>query len=187
MQGKVRNIKRVATHIEWAMTIGNKEKLINHIDEMMSLCSEVKAEMMEKKSFGDKIKVEIINEIPFLYKPILKKDYYEGTYLEEFAEKRSDELKLSKSINNHNKFWQSYEIIKGNIFGSVPMELLNEDGIRDLKRFGWDECNVRVIDVLERKCDFNEMIEFCDTEYGKYVIVKEKSTGVEMILHYMIG
>ncbi|MCT4595658.1 MAG: hypothetical protein N4A57_15525 [Anaeromicrobium sp.] len=187
MQGKVRNIKRVATHIEWAMTIGNKEKLINHIEEMMSLCNEVKAGIMEEKKPNCDINVEVINEIPFLYKPILKKDYYEGTYLEDFGEQRSEDLKLSKAMNNHNKFWQSYEIIKGNIFGSVPKELLSEDSIRDLKRFGWDECTVNVIDVLERKCDFDEMIKFCESEYGKYVIVKEKSSEVEMILHYMMG
>lgn len=186
MQSSGHSVKRIASHIEWAITIGNNDKLQTHLDEMIIMCNKIKSEMEEQKDIGKNIEVEIINEIDFLYKPILKKDYYEGTYLEEFSEKRSEDLKLSNAITNHNKFWQSYEIIKGNIFGSMPKELLTDKGVMDLERSGWDQCKVEVIDILQRHCEFKELVEFCDVKYGKYVIVKEKSSDMEMVLHYMI-
>lgn len=186
MEGNIHTIKKIADHIEWAMLVGNKIKIEEYIDDMINTCKGIKVDIENKNRHEKDIDIEIINQIPFLYKPILKKDYYEGNYLEEFCEKRTTELNQAQALTDHNKFWQTHEIIKGNIFGSLPAELISKEAEKKLLYFGWEDIKVNVIEIIKYDCDMKSLIEYCEAKYNYFVIVKEKSTGADMILHYDI-
>ncbi|QXM05473.1 hypothetical protein [Crassaminicella indica] len=186
MKGSTKDIKKIADQIERAEAVGNKLQLEKLIDEMIRTCKNIKLELEEKKKIAYEIKLEKINTIPFVYKPVLRKNYYEGTYLEEFAERRTAELKDAKALDIHNRFWQNHEVLRGNIFGSVPAELIGKDAVNRLTYFGWDEVDVNVLEVQERKCDMKALVEYCELHFSHFLIVNEKSTGTELILHYDI-
>ncbi|KXG73591.1 hypothetical protein [Thermotalea metallivorans] len=186
MQYKVDEIKRITNEIEKSINNGNKIYLEKLLDEMICVCEKMRSDIQAKKNSFHGAKLEIINEIRFLYKPVLKKNYYEGTYLEEFSKKRTEDLKEAKALDTHNRFWQTYEIMRGNVFGSIPLELITKDGARRLMGYGWDEVMVRVLEVYERQCSVKELVEYCELNFNNFLIVKEKSTNAEMILHYQI-
>lgn len=186
MKGSIHDIKVIADKIERAAVIGNKIQLEGFVDEMIQTCKHIKIQLEEKKKLANVIKLENINTISFIYKPILKKNYYEGTYLEEFAERRTYELKEANVLDIHNRFWQTHEVLRGNIFGSLPLELIRKEGAEKLKFFGWDEVSVDVLEVQERKCSMKELVAYCEVKFCHFLIVHEKSTGAELILHYNI-
>jgi hypothetical protein len=186
MKGSTNDIKKIADQIERASAVGNKLQLEKLMDEMIHTCRNIKLELEEKKKISNDIKLEEINTIPFVYKPVLRKDYYEGTYLEEFAERRTSELKDAKALDVHNRFWQNHEVLRGNVFGSVPAELIGKDAVDRLTYFGWDEVLVNVLEVQERKCDMKDLVEHCELHYSHFLIVNEKSTNTELILNYNI-
>lgn len=186
MKATIHDIQKIAKEIEKASDCGNKIRVQQLLDEMINTCICMKTEIDEKKKILNNIEVKHINSIPFIYKPILKKNYYDGSYLEEFSAMRTSELKEAKSLDIHNKFWQTHEILRGNVFGSVPKELINREAILKLERYGWDEITVEVYEIGKRDCSMKEMMEFCELRYAKFLMVKEKSTGAELILHYNI-
>ena len=190
MDGNIDDIKKIADHIEWAILVENKIKLEEYIDNMMDVCKGIKAKIEDESSKEKRVKKEVeienINEIPFLYKPILKENYYEGNYLEEFCEKRTNELNASQALGDHNKFWQTHEILKGNMFGSLPSELISNEAKRKLEYFGWEDVKVNILEIIKYDGNIKTLTEYCEEKYNYFVIVKEKSTGAEMILHYDI-
>ncbi|WP_053956464.1 hypothetical protein [Inediibacterium massiliense] len=179
-------IKRLADQIERALELGNKVHLERLVHEMMQTCNHIKIELQEKKKNFHAIQLEEINRIPFVYKPILKKNYYEGTYLEEFSERRTMELKDAKALDLHNKFWKTYEVLRGNVFGSMPLELIPKEEAQRLKYFGWDEVNVKILEVKERNCSMKDFSDYCTMHFEHFLIVNEKSTGAELILYYQV-
>ena len=186
MQQSIQIMKRVVLELEKTAATGNKVRAEALVNEMMDVCLRLKQVIDEKKSVERNIHMKEINEISFLYKPVLKKNYYEGTYLEEFAQKRTSDLKDAKGLDSHNKFWQTHEVIRGNVFGSVPEELVSKDTARKLLSYGWDKVDVRVLEIKDRNCSMKEFVEYCELNYDKFLIVKEKSTGAELVLHYKV-
>ncbi|AOT69087.1 hypothetical protein [Geosporobacter ferrireducens] len=186
MQQSIQIMKRVVSELEKAAATGNKVRTEALVNEMMDVCVKLKQVIDEKKSVQKNIRTNEINEISFLYKPVLKRNYYEGTYLEEFAQKRTSDLKDAKALDSHNKFWQTHEVIRGNVFGSVPEELIHKDAARKLMGYGWDRVSVIVLEIKQRDCSMKEFAEYCELNFDKFLIVREKSTGAELILHYKV-
>ncbi len=186
MKTEIYNIKKLTIELERAAEFGNVDRVQNLLDEIMIFCNKIKEDIKDSKNVSHKVDIEQINQIPFLYKPILKKNYYEGNYLEQFARQRTYELKNTRALDMHNKFWQSYEAIRGNVFGSLPSELIRYDSIEKLKRYGWQETMVDVLEVKERKCTIRDLTEHCEQNYNHFVIINEKYTGAELILYYLI-
>lgn len=186
MKVNIQEIKKIADQIERVKMLGNKMEMRKLLDEMINVCHGIITELEETEKINESMQLKKINVIPFIYKPVLKKNYYEGTYLEEFAHRRTAELKEADALDVHNKFWQTHEVLRGNVFGSLPMELINHDGVNKLQRFGWDKVDVNVLEVQERRCSMKEMMAYCEMQYRHFLIVNEKSTGSELILHYSV-
>lgn len=186
MKATIHDVQKIFREIEKASDCGDKVRLQKLLDDMIVECQRMKTEIDEKKKILGDIEISYINSIPFIYKPVLKKNYYEGNYLEEFSAMRTSELKEAKSLDIHNKFWQTHEILRGNIFGSVPKDLINKEAVARLERYGWDEVTVEIYEINKRDCTMKDMVEFCELRYAKFLMVKEKSTGAELILHYNI-
>ncbi len=186
MKNDIYNIQKRIDELKKAFEFGNKKHVQQLLDEIILFCNRMKENIKGTPKILCGIDVERINQIIFLYKPVLKKDYYEGSYLEEFARQRTYELQNTRSLDIHNQFWKSHEVIKGNVFGSLPMELIRYDSIKKLKKYGWKEAMVDILEIKERKCTHRELAEYCEEQYGHFIIVNEKSTGSELILHYHI-
>ena len=186
MKPTIQDIHKIALEIQKASACGSKIRLEQVLDDMIAACTSIKTELEEKKKLSEEIELQHINSIPFIYKPVLKKNYYEGNYLEEFSNIRTSELKEAKALDIHNKFWQNHEILRGNIFGSLPQELINKESVSKLLRYGWDKVVVEVYEISQRKCTTKDLVEFCELKYANFLMVKEKSTGAELILHYKV-
>ncbi|WZL74276.1 hypothetical protein QBE52_05935 [Clostridiaceae bacterium 35-E11] len=184
MKVNVHEIKKIADQIERVKMLGNRMMMKKLLDDMIGVCHDIKRELEETEKINESMKLQKINLIPFIYKPILKKNYYEGTYLEEFAHRRTADLKEANALDIHNKFWQTHEVLRGNVFGSMPVELITNNAIHKLQRLGWDKVKVNILEIQERKCSMKEMVVYCEMNYRHFLIVNEKSTGAELVLHY---
>lgn len=125
-----------------------------------------------------------INVIDFVYKPIYKKDYFEGDYIIRFAEERTQDLKLANALDVHNKFWIQHKTLTGSIFGSVPMELLDKDAISTLFNRGWIDTKVEIYEILNSD-DVKEITDVCKAKFDKYILVKEELTNAYLVLYYL--
>ena len=76
--------------------------------------------------------------------------------------------------------------MKGNIFGSVPKELLSEDAVYALKRMGWLEVKVDVLDFGRRVTDVRAISEFCDENFSHYIMIKEEPTQSTLALKFAV-
>lgn len=134
--------------------------------------------------FFDKI-AERMNELTFLYKPMQKENYLEGDYLEKFGSQRDMELQKSNAMRIHNQFWKANTVEHGNIFGSVPLDLINESAASKLLSYGWRLANVVIYDV-KVGLDLWELNDHCLREFDNYLIIKEKKDGYTLIFEYNI-
>lgn len=180
-------LKRAVFELEKNNSSKDKNKIISNIDNIISICKELKANInkQEKKEFKD-VECIYINTISFIYKPILVKNYFEGDYIVRFAEQRTNDLKEAKALEAHNEFWIQHKTIKGNVFGSVPKELLDEKSIKSLLYSGWNEIEVDIMDVKGDYENIKEIINFCENTFNYYILLKEELTNEHLILHYKI-
>jgi len=129
---------------------------------------------------------EVINELNFLYKPVDRINVFEGKYLEMFAEERTDQLMKSRSINQHNEFWKMHQTVRGNVYGSVPSELLASDNVETLKRFGWKDVMVKIHDFGVLNVDLDELINHIEETYEYFILLFEEETNTHLVLEYAI-
>lgn len=129
---------------------------------------------------------ELINELQFLYKPTERINVFEGNYLEKFAEERTDQLMKSRSINQHNEFWKMHQTVRGNVYGSVPMELITGESVDTLKRFGWKGVSVRIYDFGVLNVEVDELITYIEEAYEYYILLFEEETNTHLVLEYEI-
>jgi len=164
---------------------GNRDNMLKNLDIIIKTCEKMKEDLnKEEKSTDLKINLKRLNSIPFIYKPLTRKDYLSGDYLERFSEERTRELKEAGAIDIHNEFWIQHQPIKGNVFGSIPMELLSQKSVDSLKKNKWEEVMVNVYELLTN--DVKIIIDYCNLNFKDYIIVKEKSTSILLVLHYEI-
>ncbi|GKT22192.1 hypothetical protein ADUPG1_004496, partial [Aduncisulcus paluster] len=61
------------------------------------------------------------------------------------------------AINQHNEFWKQHRTVHGNVYGSVPKELIKPVHAEQLERFGWHEVNVNILDFGNKVEDEREL------------------------------
>jgi len=188
MEQKIMALKRAILELERDKLIKSKGEIIQNIDDIINLCEEIKNNLPKKSIDAyNNIKCSKINTIPFIYKPVLIKNYFEGDYIVKFAEARSQDLKKARALDAHNEFWIQHKTIKGNIFGSVPKELLKEESIKSLVRSGWREAEVDIFDIEDCVEDTREIISFCENKFKYYILIQEELTNSYLILNYKIS
>ena len=202
MRDQVFKLKKLVYEMESYIYNNNKDKIFDLAKEISEVSSVIMSGISSNKSksnteieeqvnndLAEDIKVldglEYLNTIEFLYKPVTKKNYYDGDYLEKFSTQRTDELQRANVIEIHNRFWAINEIEKGNIFGSIPKELINDDSKRLLLRYGWEEAKVNIY-KFSVKSRF-EATKLCGKNFEKYLIIKEKKNGEYFALEYKEG
>lgn len=204
MQSKIYALRRVLVSLEDAVSYCNIEKFNNDILKIEELVKNLKDEFYEensvkielensKKSFVEEVKEEVekvkgdvLNTLDFVYKPVDVINVYEGNYLEEFSERRTDELSKAYAINNHNEFWKQHSTINGNVYGSVPCELIKQTSIDMLISYGWKAVEVDIVDYNNEIPDLNNLTKYCEKVYDHFIIINEQNTDEPLVLHYKI-
>ncbi len=126
-----------------------------------------------------------INKIPFLIKPIQNKgvnDIFEGSYLERFCDRRTEDLMSAACINQHNAFWNQHTTINGNVYASVPLELLTSRSVEILKKLQWNAVDVDIYDFPKNARDAMKMTQVCKNEFENFILVLEHSTNDYLVL-----
>ncbi len=199
MHRKVQNLKRTIREMEESMVALDLEAFQGNIKAVRRLLSAIEKDFGKSIIAADAVVLSdednkrtmsrpysIINTIAFLYKPTKRIDIFEGNYLEFFAEERTEQLMKAMAINQHNEFWKQHKTIHGNVFGSVPNELIKKENADQLERFGWHEVNVNVLDFGNEIEDERELVRYCNISFPHYILIMEETTGSYLVLEYLI-
>ncbi len=190
MNESIKKLKRLISELESYAYCDNSKKVCQLSEEIITIATTVKEEFSNANSklhtnymasYLDKISC-----LPFVYKPVTVKNYYEGNYLERFSEQRTDELKRAGVLELHDKFWTSNNVERGNVFGSIPAELISKESVSKLLDMGWEHADVTIYEVT-KQMKLNELIEICNKSFNYYIIATEMRNNCKLILHFEIG
>ncbi len=163
----VRIIKNIVTQMKndyWSL----------HVNEADIVIQPVNSKTKEYKT---------INTIEFLYKPMFFQNIFEGNEIEYYSKDRTEELIESGTMDVHNEFWQAHEIIYGNVYGSLPIELASKDGIAKLLKCGWKKTTVDIIEFT-KDLSIDEVRVIAEKKYRHYILLKEIETESVLLLRY---
>ncbi len=186
MSAKIESLKHSVLQLEHAVAI-NDVDVIKHMARVIADTAQEIANtvsMIEQKETG--VYFKRINTIPFLYKPVYTNNPYSGNFLENFSRERTHQLARAGAIDQHNQFWTAHQVINGNIFGSVPKELISEDAVFELKRMGWEEVLVEIIDFGKTTTDIKQLYDFCSANFNKFIFINEQSTKANLALKFAV-
>lgn len=192
MKDAIRITKRLVSEMESYIYCDNYSKISQLTDELIDILSQIKAQCNNAGKLAKNNKenaiypgFKLISTLQFLYKPILVKNYYEGDYLEKFGMRREEELKRANVFELHNKFWTSNNVEGGNVFGSIPLDLISREAAQKLSSFGWKETEVSVYEI-GKEIDIRELDEFCSKTFSHYIIATEMRNNTILVLKYNI-
>ncbi|MTI65912.1 MAG: hypothetical protein FH753_04840 [Firmicutes bacterium] len=187
MREEIHELKKAVSDLESYVNIYNKEKINEIVQRIIDISSSINNKVNDNNEIENDNFEEIsyLTTVPFLYKPVTKKDYYEGDYLETFSMQRTDELKRANTLDLHNKFWNSNCVENGNIFGSVPEELLSKDSVDSLLSSGWLSVDVNIYEVNDN-IDYFDLENLCENNFTNFLIVTERKEDKYLILEYKI-
>lgn len=194
MRNAIKVVKRLVSEMESYIYCNNYDKVNQLADEILIATRMIKEQCDNTIRFGNenergRIKeypgFSLISTLPFLYKPTEIKNYYDGDYLEKFSERRTDDLKRAGALELHNKFWMSNNVESGNIFGSVPLELIDKDAVSTLLSYGWEQVDVSIYEISE-SINTRELDKFCSGAFNHYIIATEMRNGTKLVLDFNI-
>ena len=140
MQPAIYELKKEILELERAGYIKDLNQIRKVLNRIRFICDEIEDGTVEIPEVT--ISYKRINKLPFIYKPILRKDYFKGDYLEKFSLERTMQLKEADALITHNNFWKEHEDVKGNVFGSLPVDMMTTKSFSKLLQMGWCETNV---------------------------------------------
>ncbi len=192
MRNIIKSVKRLVSEMESYIYCNNYDKVNQLADELLSATKMIKEQCVNNDRFGNNAEkgtskqypgFTLISTLPFLYKPLEVKNYYDGDYLEKFSERRTEDLKRAGVLELHNKFWMSNNVESGNIFGSIPMELIDKEPSRTLRSYGWEQADVQIYEISEG-IGSRELDRFCSGTFNHYIIATEMRNGTKLVLNF---
>lgn len=183
MLDRINSLKNAVSELEKAVRESDGVAFNRNLQMIKEICSDLKLVTQSRETDSRKdMPYKTINTIPFLMKPVMRGNIFEGSYLETFSEERTEQLMHSRAINNHNEFWKQHDTIRGNIYGSVPVELIAEDSVEALLNYGWEIVEVDILDFGRNRVDIRQVTEFCQKNFDYFILVKESSTDMILAL-----
>jgi len=199
MHNKVKDLKHAVRFMEESMVALDIDGFQSQMRNVRQLLSNIEQEFGKAVIAADSVVLSnednvktmsrpyhIINTLTFLYKPTKRIDIFEGRYLEFFAEERTEQLMKAMAINQHNEFWKQHKTVNGNVFGSLPKELIKNESVDQLERYGWLEVNVNILDFGQKVEDERELVRFCNISFPHYILILEETTNAYLVLEYLI-
>ncbi len=183
MLDRINSLKAAVLELEQAVKESDGAGFNRNLQMIRELCSDLKLVTQSRETETRKdVPYQVINTIPFLMKPVMRENLFEGNYLETFSEERTEQLMRSGAINNHNEFWKQHDTIRGNVYGSVPVELIAPEAAAALSSCGWETVEVDILDFGRKRVDIRLATEFCQKNFDYYILVKETSTDMVLAL-----
>lgn len=201
MKTRIGGIRGFLTKLEYSYDAMSKHQFDAELDEISKLIDILRddaSRYYKEKSFDqysiDELDAEddedrgvifsVINSIPFLIKSVDMNDMDNDNYLISFCEDRTRELMKARAINTHNEFWKQHETLAGNVYGSVPSELLRNENNDILREYGWIEKSVDIIDFKMSGFTKERIIKYVSEHFKSYIIVHETRTKTLLVLRY---
>ena len=201
MKTRIGGIRGFLTKLEYSYDAMSKHQFDTELDEISKLIDILRddaSRYYKEKSFDqysiDELDAEddedrgvifsVINSIPFLIKSVDMNDMDNDNYLISFCEDRTRELMKARAINTHNEFWKQHETLAGNVYGSVPSELLRNENNDILREYGWIEKSVDIIDFKMSGFTKERIIKYVSEHFKSYIIVHETRTKTLLVLRY---
>lgn len=201
MKTRIGGIRGFLTKLEYSYDSMSKHQFDNELDEIGKLIDILRDEASryyKEKSFDQyslneadnssdsdrDVIYTIINSIPFLVKKVETDDIFEDNYLVSFCEERTRELMKARAINTHNEFWKQHQTVAGNVYGSVPSELLRKENVEILTDYGWTDASVDIIDFKVSGYGKDRVLKYVSENFGSYIIVDELRTSSLLVLRY---
>lgn len=194
MRNTIKAIKRLVSEMESYIYCNNYDKVNQLADELFNASKIIKEQCANTIRFGNNTErgrsveypgFSLISTLPFLYKPTEIRNYYDGDYLEKFNERRTDDLKRAGALELHNKFWMSNNVEGGNIFGSIPLELIDKDSAKALLSYGWKQADVTIYEIDET-ISLRELDRICSGVFNHYIIATEMRNSTKLVLDFNI-
>lgn len=193
MNYSFKDLKEATSRLESAVKRADSEDVEIYVKLICNIATQIKSDFWSDHFSENTVEIQPlspknevfqpINSIPFLYKPMYFNNVYESNEIEYYAKERTEELVESGAIDAHNDFWQQHQIVYGNVYGSLPLELIRKSQADQLKRCGWKKNDVEIIEV---KGEYNEeeLRKIAAKHFRHYIIIKEKETKSSLILRY---
>lgn len=180
MNKELYRLKTLVRNLENDIVRNNEENIVESINNIRKVCDAI-----ENHVSFEKVDYEIINRISFLRFPFNYKKQESTNYLEFFSNKRLNDLKSTNALSEHNKFWSKHETVSGNVYGSLPKELIGKKICSSLEDLGWIEVDVEIIEFNRKIDDIRELQKYCNRYFNKYILIKEKETSSYLVLNYL--
>lgn len=190
MNKEMYKLKNLLYDLEYYIQRNRVESILQNTSEIKEICEKIENVVRVEKIGIDydndskSIECNVINVLDFIYLPF---DYLlddDNSYIERFSSRRFETLKNANALGDHNNFWSQHETIDGNIYGSLPMELLNSRKIALLESFGWKKVCVEIIDFSKNNFSKDEIKKYCRKNLYRYIILKENKTSEILVLNY---
>lgn len=193
MKYSIQELKEAVNRLDKALAGKNLEDVETNTRWILNITQEIRSNFITSRCEVDEkpyaaptnVNFKYINTIEFIYKPMHHMNIYEVDDVEGFVKERTEELIDSGSMEAHNGFWQEHEIVYGTVYGSLPKELLSVESIGRLKRCGWKEAQVEVLDIKQMVSD-KEARQLVRDAFKHYIIIKETATKSMLVLKYLI-
>lgn len=119
------------------------------------------------------------SKVMFLYKPAYFGESKLEKELDFYASERQEDLRRAGVVDLYEDFWNSRTVIKTNIYGAIPFQVLDDVQGASLMRFGWRPAEVDLI-ILEDGDSLDG--DRLKNEDGKFIVLKERPDDESLVL-----
>lgn len=184
MDPNVQALKHYIYELEYAISVEDNDRVKNVTRKIKEHVQSIENEIAVVTNQATGIYYKHINTIEFLYKPIDVDNPYKGDYLEKFSKERAYELTKSGAKEGHDEFWSQHNVLRANVFGIVPVEMISAESAKELIRSGWLSVNVEVLDFGNVHTDLKNIYTYCEESFDNYLTIKEEQTDSTVVLMF---
>lgn len=127
----------------------------------------------------ESITENVDNKVMFLYKPAYFGESKLEKELDFYASERQEDLRRAGLVDIYEEFWNSRTVIKTNIYGAIPCEVLSDEQGSSLMRFGWRPAEVDLAIVKDGEIPDEQQLK---GEDGKFIVLKERKDDKSLLL-----
>lgn len=117
--------------------------------------------------------------VTFLYKPAYFGESKLEKELDFYASERQEDLRRAGVVDIYEDFWNSRTVIKTNVYGAIPSQVLDDDQGASLMRFGWRTAEVDLIILKDGDFLDDDRLK---KEDGKFIVLKERPEDESLLL-----
>lgn len=184
MESNVQALKHYIYELEYALSAEEYERAKNVSRKIKEHTEKVDRMIDLVTDCATGIYYNNINRLEFLYKPVEVADPFKGNYFERFAKERAADLIQAGAKEGHDEFWSEHNVLKANVYGLVPVDLISEASADSLIRAGWVRVEVDVLDFGKVDNELKDIYRYCEDSFEHYITLKEEQTDSTLVLKF---